>query len=77
MRTNSRRYTLLSAILCATIIVASIQTALACTRVPWNDNKLAVVVSRTMDWPESTQPVLTGFPRACNATAVESARKLS
>jgi penicillin V acylase-like amidase (Ntn superfamily) len=37
--------------------------ALACTRVLWNDNKLAVVVGRTMDWPESTQPILTIFPR--------------
>lgn len=38
-------------------------TAEACTRVLWNDNDLAVMVSRTMDWPESTQPVLTVFPR--------------
>ena len=35
----------------------------ACTRVLWNENDLAVVVGRTMDWPESTQPVLTVFPR--------------
>lgn len=34
-----------------------------CTRVLWNDNKLAVVAGRTLDWPESTQPVLTVFPR--------------
>lgn len=34
-----------------------------CTRILWNDNKLAVVVGRTMDWPESTEPVLTVFPR--------------
>lgn len=39
------------------------QLAEACTRVLWNDNDLAVVVGRTMDWPESTQPVLTVFPR--------------
>jgi penicillin V acylase-like amidase (Ntn superfamily) len=37
--------------------------AQACTRVLWNNNKLAVVVGRTMDWPESTEPVLTVFPR--------------
>jgi choloylglycine hydrolase len=37
--------------------------ARACTRVLWNDNKLAVIVGRTMDWPESTEPVLTVFPR--------------
>lgn len=35
----------------------------ACTRVLWNDNGYAVMVGRTMDWPESTQPVLTLFPR--------------
>lgn len=34
-----------------------------CSRVLWNDNKLAVVVGRTMDWPESTEPMLTVFPR--------------
>jgi len=53
----------MNALLCASIAVAPIQAALACTRVLWNDNKLAVVVGRTMDWPESTQPVLTAFPR--------------
>lgn len=35
----------------------------SCTRILWNDNKLAVIVGRTMDWPESTQPILTVFPR--------------
>jgi choloylglycine hydrolase len=60
---NIRHRTLLNAILCALIFVAPIEAALACTRVLWNDNKLAVVVGRTMDWPESTQPVLTVFPR--------------
>ncbi len=34
-----------------------------CTRILWNDNKLAIVVGRTLDWPESTEPVLTVFPR--------------
>jgi penicillin V acylase-like amidase (Ntn superfamily) len=38
----------------------------ACTRFLWNDNKLAVVVGRSMDWPESTQPVLTVLPRGMN-----------
>jgi penicillin V acylase-like amidase (Ntn superfamily) len=37
--------------------------ARACTRILWNDNKLAVVVGRTMDWPVSTDPVLTVLPR--------------
>ena len=35
----------------------------ACTRILWNDNGYAVMVGRTMDWPESTQPILTVFPR--------------
>ena len=39
------------------------QQAKACSRILWNDNKLAVVVGRTLDWPESTEPVLTVFPR--------------
>ena len=42
---------------------AALQSAAACTRVLWNTNKLAVVSSRTMDWPESTEPILTVFPR--------------
>lgn len=35
----------------------------ACTRILWNDNKLAVVVGRTMDWPTTTEPVITVLPR--------------
>jgi penicillin V acylase-like amidase (Ntn superfamily) len=42
---------------------AGVQAADACSRILWNDNKLAVVVGRTMDWPESTQPKLMVFPR--------------
>ncbi len=34
-----------------------------CTRILWNDNDIAVVVSRTMDWPQSTEPLLTALPR--------------
>jgi penicillin V acylase-like amidase (Ntn superfamily) len=34
-----------------------------CTRVLWNKNKLGVLAGRTMDWPESTEPVLTVAPR--------------
>ena len=41
----------------------SIRTAEACTRVLWNDNDRAVIAGRTMDWPESTQPILTILPR--------------
>jgi penicillin V acylase-like amidase (Ntn superfamily) len=35
----------------------------ACTRVLWNTNKLAVLVGRTMDFPVSTEPVITVLPR--------------
>jgi penicillin V acylase-like amidase (Ntn superfamily) len=34
-----------------------------CTRILWNDNGVAVVTSRTVDWPVPTDPVLTVFPR--------------
>lgn len=35
----------------------------SCTRYLWNQNGLGVFVSRTMDWPESTEPKLVVFPR--------------
>jgi choloylglycine hydrolase len=34
-----------------------------CTRVLWNTNARGIYVGRTMDWPESTEPVITVFPR--------------
>src|SRR5688500_132011 len=34
-----------------------------CTRVFWNDTGKELIVGRTMDWPESTEPVWTVFPR--------------
>jgi penicillin V acylase-like amidase (Ntn superfamily) len=34
-----------------------------CTRVLWNNNRLGVLSGRTMDWPESTEPLLTVTPR--------------
>ncbi len=51
------------ALAAAAIVLGAAPFADACTRVLWNDNKLAVVVARTMDWPESTDPILTVFPR--------------
>ena len=51
----------------ALVVVAAglllMPTADACSRILWNNNNLAVVVGRTMDWPESTEPILTVFPR--------------
>ena len=35
-----------------------------CTRVLWNNNNLGVLAGRTMDWPESTEPILIVAPRA-------------
>lgn len=51
------------ALAAVTLGVALWQYADACSRILWNDNKLAVVVARTMDWPETTDPILTVFPR--------------
>ncbi|MFF7296543.1 linear amide C-N hydrolase [Streptomyces sp. NPDC008265] len=34
-----------------------------CTRILWNTYDGVVLAGRTMDWPESTEPVLTVFPR--------------
>ncbi|MBN8249536.1 MAG: linear amide C-N hydrolase [Verrucomicrobia bacterium] len=44
-----------------TLVAAPI--ADACSRILWNNNQFAVLVSRTMDWPESTEPILTVLPR--------------
>ena len=33
-----------------------------CTRILWNTNDIAVLAGRTMDWPDSTMPVLTVLP---------------
>ena len=38
-------------------------SAEACTRILWNDNKLAVIAGRTMDFPVTTEPILTVLPR--------------
>lgn len=59
---------------CAVVSLLAVSTSLlawqpsaqACSRILWNDNGLAVVVGRTMDWPQSIQPVLTVLPRGMN-----------
>ena len=35
----------------------------ACTRILWNNNKLGVFAARTMDFPVSTEPVISVLPR--------------
>lgn len=47
----------------ASFLAIGAPQAIGCTRILWNDNDYAVMVGRTMDWPESTEPVLTVFPR--------------
>jgi penicillin V acylase-like amidase (Ntn superfamily) len=34
-----------------------------CTRVFWNDNPIAKVTARSMDWPTTTEPTLVMMPR--------------
>jgi len=63
MKTNPFPSLCVAAIICIILGFVCIPTAGACTRVLWNSNDLAVVVGRSMDWPESTQPILTVFPR--------------
>ena len=45
------------------LIAPLVSTANACTRILWNTNKLAVFAGRTMDFPVSTEPVITVLPR--------------
>lgn len=61
--TRSMLFCLAGASTVATLAWSAGGGAEACTRVLWNDNGYAVMVGRTMDWPESTQPILTAFPR--------------
>jgi choloylglycine hydrolase len=63
IRAMLKRKAVYGVLAAAATVLATSQIADACTRVLWNDNKLAVVVGRTMDWPESTDPILTVFPR--------------
>ncbi len=37
--------------------------ALACTRILWNDNSIAVLSSRSMDWEGTSKPMLNVLPR--------------
>jgi penicillin V acylase-like amidase (Ntn superfamily) len=57
------RKLLASTIGIATLFAPLAPAVQACTRILWNNNKLAVFVGRTMDFPVSTEPVLTVLPR--------------
>jgi penicillin V acylase-like amidase (Ntn superfamily) len=52
----------LSASVAVMALLASSGT-FACTRILWNEGGPEVLVARTMDWPESTEPILTVLPR--------------
>src|SRR5271165_6539633 len=56
---------LLTAAALSAVAAATLTTdkTLACTRVLWNEGGPAILVGRTMDWPESTEPILTVLPR--------------
>ena len=47
----------------AAVSILGAAESFACTRVLWNEGGPAILVGRTMDWPESTEPVLTVLPR--------------
>jgi choloylglycine hydrolase len=49
-------------LVCSAAVLSAVEST-ACSRMLWNDNGYAVMTSRTMDWPESTEPVLTLLPR--------------
>jgi penicillin V acylase-like amidase (Ntn superfamily) len=50
-------------ILVALAATTAIMPAIACTRILWNEPGTPVLIGRTMDWPTSTDPVLTVLPR--------------
>jgi choloylglycine hydrolase len=59
MKTKHQSLVVLTA---ATLVVAFNPVANACSRILWNNNPLAVIAGRTMDWPESTLPIITVLP---------------
>jgi len=46
------------------IVEIALSTSFACTRILWNNNQFGVLAARSMDWPESTEPVLWFLPRS-------------
>ena len=57
------RHALAGTMALVTLLAPLAPAADACTRILWNNNKLAVVAGRTMDFPVSTEPLLTVLPR--------------
>jgi hypothetical protein len=50
-------------VLVALVATTAIMPAFACTRILWNEPGTPVLIGRKMDWPTSTDPVLTVLPR--------------
>ena len=44
------------------LVVTLTGSAQACTRILWNDNRIGVLVSRSMDWVGSSQPKVVALP---------------
>ncbi|MEQ5836338.1 linear amide C-N hydrolase [Marinobacter sp. NFXS9] len=51
-----------TALLAAILTLMTSHATQACTRILWSTD-LGVFTGRTMDWPETTEPVLMAFPR--------------
>lgn len=62
MNSDLRRLLTVGAVACA-MGASALSAATACSRILSNTSKLGVFSSRTMDWPETTEPVITVFPR--------------
>ncbi|CAI1853799.1 Penicillin acylase precursor [Serratia quinivorans] len=71
---------LMLATLCIFIVRGWASGVHACTRILWNSGRTGILVGRTIDWTESTDPILLIFPRGRhrygglhgNNTAVEN-----
>jgi penicillin V acylase-like amidase (Ntn superfamily) len=63
MRTRNLRIAVLSAMLSASMVLAPIQSALACSRAVYFGLEGQTVTGRSMDWLEDMQTNLWIFPR--------------
>lgn len=52
-----------------------LSTSFACTRILWNENPFGVLAARSMDWPESTEPVLWFLPRGMDRDGAKCGRE--
>lgn len=52
-----------------------LSTSFACTRILWNESPFGVLAARSMDWPESTEPVLWFLPRGMDRDGAKCGRE--